>query len=293
MTQENEEQSTQEQDEDIGMDAGFSGTLPEPSAQQDPKPDPINELEQEPATEPEPEPAAKPEPGVVTPSAEEALLTKFTNLIDGRLRNHTGHVNKILDERIKTITATDAQAAKVAAQEAGGDTPNDQQIRAALKDGEKMKALTADFPEFGEALLEAHGAVAADIEKRLAEKFKAPEVDTSQFAQAGDIQKVNETLITIAHRSWKSDVKTPEFQQWIASQDEATQALADSYDPEDAITLMDGYYEHRKVPAKPAPAGTASPKTRLAAAAQPASTGRTPAPQVIDEDDAMMIGFNS
>ena len=289
MSENNEEQIKAATEEDEGLDAGFSGGNAPEAKPAEPEP----QTEPEPA--PAPAPASTPEPEPKPTPAETALMNKLSNLVEGRLRNHTGHINKILDEKLKTVTTTDVQAAAKAAKAEGGDSPDNQQVQAALKDGEKMKKLVEEFPEFGEALLEAQGISAASIEKILSEKLKAGPIDTAQFASTGALSKVNQTLVTIAHRNWKSDTKTPEFSQWISTQADGTKSLADSDDPEDAIKLMDSYYEHRKASPSPAPApnGKSSQQNRLAASAQPASTGKSVPQRVTDEDDAMEIGFKS
>ena len=292
MDQQNEEQIKTQAEEESGLDAGYADTQPSATAQQQgaesqPEPEP----EPAPEPEPQPKPSAQPEPA---PAGDE-LMKKISNLIDGRFRNFTGHVNKVLDERLKEAMPATAQAAAKAAQAQGGDAPSNQQIQAALKDGSKMKKLAEDFPEFGEALLEAQETAAAQLEKSLSEKFKPSQVDTSQFVQNSALSKVNETLVTIAHRSWKSDTKTPEFSAWLESQPAETKALADSDNPEDAIAMLDRYYETRNAASlQPASTGAKpSPKNRLAASAQPSTSGRALPQRVIDEDDGMAIGFNA
>ena len=148
------------------------------------------------------------------------------------------------------------------------EAPSQKQVAAAAKDPEKWAALKQDFPEWGDAISEfvetklgsvtgkASGPSAEEIEQLVSQRTEAA---TSTLRR-----QLNETLVSVAHKGWKNDVKTPEFAAWYAAQRPEVQALAGSEDGLDAIQMLDLYTEHRK---KPVQAVQDQRQQRLAAAA--------------------------
>lgn len=284
-------------DEEDGLDIGFSddpaaalaAVTPEPA---EPNPNPEPAPQSEPGDTPAPTEGAPADPPQAdpAPNADDKLLQQVKNLIDGRLRNHTGDIGKMLDKRLKEM-APAAAAAAATAKADGAAAPSNQQISDALKSGEKFKKLAEDFPEWGEAFLEMQGIAAASLEASLVDKIlaKVPKSEVTLDA----VTKGHMASVTAAHRTWKKDINSPQFATWLDTQDASTKALAESDDPEEAIDLLDRYYAAQK-PAAPAPQAPPANQQRLEAAAVPAKSGsgRQP-PKGMTEEDGLMEGFNA
>jgi hypothetical protein len=131
-----------------------------------------------------------------------------------------------------------------------GTAPSQNQIAAAAKDSEKWAALKQDFPEWGEGISEyvdsrlgqlaGSGLSAEQIEQMVADRANA---NTAALEK-----KFNEALVSVKHKNWKQDVKTPEFAAWFQAQDAQTKALADSTDGFDAIEMLDRFQADKAKP---------------------------------------------
>lgn len=279
-------------DEDEGMEIGYAEDS-DISAEPEPEP----ELEPAPIEgEAEPEPELEPAPAE---TGDDALLKKFENLLEGRLRNHTGDVKKIISEQLKVSQDAATEAAKAATEKAGADLPTDKLVQAALKDSQSLQKLEEDFPEYAQALKESQGIAAATMKAEIMKEIgsPAPAVDTSKFAASDDVTDLKHTIIGMKHSNWVEDVQKPEFSAWIEAQEADVQQLASSDRPADAIKIMDQYYAATadnpgNKPEKPA--GRSDPKKRLAAAAAATSNNgsQRSAPKVMDEDEAMEHGYD-
>lgn len=287
------EQAAKEEQE--GMALGYAG---EESPAPEPEPAPDPEPQEEPQPEPEPKPAPKP-----AENGDKDLEQRIVNLLDGRLRNHTGHVNKILDQRLEGFQAA-AQAAKTATEQAGGETPTNAEIQAALKNSKAMQQLKEEFPEYAAAMEEANNILATHLESTLSEKLKgsSKEIDTSAFASTADVAEVKELMLVQRFPNIDKDVNSPEFSAWIETQPEEVQALGESNRLADAIRMMDAFHEHlKKQPAEeldPAPdaekpPARPDPKKRLQAAVAPTSgNGGRPQQRVMSEDESLRFGYD-
>jgi hypothetical protein len=233
-------------------------------------------------------------------TGDDAFMKKFENLIDGRLRNYTGHINKVMDQKLEGLQTKATEAAKEVAKEAGGDLPSNNRIQAALKDSKAMQRLEDDFPEYAEALREAQSIGATELKAEIMEDVKklgGNAVDTSGFVKSDDIADLKETIVTMTHPTWISDIQSPEFSSWINGLEgepkNQANLLAASERPADASAMMKMYYDSKPSP-KPEPVSRSNPKKRLEAAAAPTgSSGLRPTRQVMDEDDAMAHGYEN
>jgi hypothetical protein len=233
-------------------------------------------------------------------TGDDAFMKKFENLIDGRLRNYSGHINKVMDQKLEGLQNKATEAAKEAAKDAGGDLPSNQRIQAALKDSKAMQRLEDDFPEYAEALREAQSIGATELRADIMEdvkKLQSNAVDTSGFVKSDDIADLKETIVTMTHPTWISDIKSPEFSSWINGLEgepkNQANLLAASERPADASAMMKMYYDS-KTSSEEKPAARSNSRKRLEAAATPTgSSGHRPTPKVMDEDDAMAHGYNN
>ena len=275
----------QQDSEDEGLAFGYSAVMAEPVTQPDAKTEdepaladeakPAEEQGQQPDTdqqaagneEPAPDSDPASQPGDNDPNA---LVKK----LDGRLRNMQGEINKLTAQ----LTAQTSAAATAAAKEQGADAPTATQVKAAMQDGEKLKALRSEFPEWADALDEQ----GANIEQRIISKL--PSLDG--MAKKDDIAEFKRALpVLIKHPTFEDDIRTPEFSSWLDAQPDSVKTLADSEKAADAIALMDKFYERVK-----APPATSNQK-RLERLVAPPTGGRQPG-KALSEDEAMSIGYN-
>lgn len=291
--------------EDAGLAFGYSGEQPEatqqpgPAAKEEPAPDastaqaPESTTEESTQQEPAPAPA---------PAAERDPLAELSKL-DGRLRNLSGEINALkglssdiaaLKGSVEQITGKLTQAASAAATEQGAEAPTKQQISVALKDGEKFKQLQEDFPEWADALQEAIGSQSEAIKQAVLKELPSPkEVDTTQFLTAEQFEQQlgasieQQIPIYLKHPTWKKDINSQEFMSWLPTQPDDVKALAESEDPEDAITLLDKFHGRAAPPPK-----TNSQKSRLEASVAPDTGANRAVPKAISEDEAMKIGYS-
>lgn len=235
-----------------------------------PPADPAPPVEQ---VAPEPEPAPPQEEEVKTESfaalspevqAKLARLDELTAVMPqlvNELKEAKGRIGSLQSQWEKSRQSMAAQ-------------PTQTQVAAAAKDPQKWEDLKKDFPEWGEA-------IASFVDHKLGGLTQAPSgpsqeeieqlvAQRTSTATAELHKKLNESLVTTAHRTWRQDVKQPDFAAWFQMQDATTKALANSQDPEDAITMLDRFYEHKK---KSAPAVRDQRAQRLEAAATTTKPG--------------------
>lgn len=167
-------------------------------------------------------------------------------------------------------------------QRQAAEQPSQNQIAAAARDPEKWAALKSDFPEWGEGISEY---VESRIGQLAGSGLSAEQIEQMVAARAGEqtaqLEKTfNERLVAFKHPRWKDEVKTPDFGAWYAVQDAATQALANSTDPMDAIAMLDRYAEHK---AKPVAQVRNTRQQRLEQAVTTTKPGQAPVTKSFDE----------
>lgn len=167
-------------------------------------------------------------------------------------------------------------------QQRAAEAPNQTQIAAAARDPEKWTALKSDFPEWGEGISEY---VEARLGQLAGSGLSAEQIEQMVANRAGEqsaqLEKTfNERLVAFKHPGWKNEVKTPDFNEWFGAQSAETQALANSVDPMDAISLMDGYAKHK---AQPVAQVRSSRQQRLEQAVTTTKPGQAPVTKSFDE----------
>lgn len=195
-----------------------------------------------------------------------------------QIRHLAGHIGG-MKSQIEQYVAVARQTAKT-----GADAPTRQQITAATGSSKKWKELHEMYPEWSEGTAEY---VHEYVDSRVAQlKEQTPSVDpeairkqvteqvtgelTASFATR--LEEATETAYAMAvvenkHPGWRKRVKTEEFKQWRVKQAPELQALAESYDPDDAITMLDHFETDRVAAAR-----VARNKERLTGAI-PATSG--------------------
>lgn len=98
---------------------------------------------------------------------------------------------------------------------------------------EKFRKLREDFPEIAEALEEELESRIKRVRGEVVESVEPIKQDFQKKAQAEA-----EDAVEQAHAGWRDTVKTTEFSTWFADQPEGVKELANSTNPNDAITLL-------------------------------------------------------
>jgi hypothetical protein len=192
--------------------------------------------------------------------------------LEKRLRNIEGRYGE-LKSVLASKTADEKSAAVSQAIKAtrtnDGDVPTKAQINAALSSSEKFTQFADDFPEMAEALSDV-----LDIQRGSMD---------SQFVEIREVVRLDS-----AYPTWEDEVVTPEFADFLLSQPEDVQALAESDKAKDARKLMDAFYAHKAAITQKTPAK--SKQSTLEAAISP-TRGRGSAAPVKTDDDDFEAGF--
>lgn len=207
--------------------------------------------------------------------------------IDGHIGGLTSQQKAIKDALASAKTSTTAQ---------GAATPSATQVQDAEKSSALWKQLKEDYPDWAEA-----------VDLRLAEIAagrapSGPAVDPVKLKQEllGEFDGRLNTAVQTAETKgrtlgyldqkhgpeWEAEIKSPEFDAWIAKQPDATKQLCSSAKVSDASKLIDTYRAARKKSAE-----STERKQRLANAVTPVGTAVTE--RTVDEEDAFVGGFEA
>lgn len=115
-----------------------------------------------------------------------------------------------------------------------------------------LKEFAEDFPEQFQAISVMSGAIAQKIVSKAIESGQLMSPKAIQEIQARQ-QKSDEALgfymfwheVNKVHSDGEAIIKTKEFQDWVGSQSNLIQKLAESGNPDDAIALFDFYKEEQ------------------------------------------------
>jgi len=246
-----------------------------PKALESPEPTPA------PTATPGPTPDTTPEP-TPEPDRQELLeqrLNKWMRDMGGRIGANEAVLRRIEDQGRVTKPAA--------------ESPTKAQIAAAMKDGDKFKELTSDFPLWGEAMDEVLGK----IEQRLqgipgAENLE--ELKTQLASSREDSEATAMSLREVVRvdgafpgKDWEGDINTLPFNMWYSSQSPEIQELANSSKSADAIRLISSFYDNQASASK-----QQNRRDRVDAAVDPITGGGKPnRSQGKSVDDAFNEGF--
>lgn len=156
---------------------------------------------------------------------------------------------KQAERRIGSITNELGQAKKAAEDttKKEKEAPTKEQIDAAAQSDEAWKDLKEDYPEWAEAMDKRLAAETAKVEKRLKELGDKIEslsgLKENQGAPEDKIQELkvefSKQLVSLQHPKWEETVKSKEFVDFIATQPDEIKAKCGSYNPMDAIEVLD------------------------------------------------------
>ena len=286
----------------LGADGGDTKTPdPEPTPELQTEDDVAEEADDE---EEEEKPAKK---TPVEKELERAL--ERLSKAEGRLGNVLQKLNQLQAAQNKPVASTKAT------QQQSDKFPTQQQIKAALKDPEKVKQIMEDFPSFKPMLEEIEYA------NSKIEELKSSIIDEDRLVERVR-EKTEEDALYKEYPTWTDDVKTPEFKRFsleggpseaefmqlqrmtqnnpIGAQNvinswqglypdwwEDKGSLIFSDRPSDTRRIMDMYSsvkDRQQEPPKPK-------KDRLRRAATPRGTSQPPATGISD-DEAFRRGFS-
>lgn len=182
----------------------------------------------------------QPEPEVA--KAEEDPFDKRLRKLEGRLGALNDNVQNVLSSQQELRSALTASAQ---AKAEGGDAPTQEQVKEALKSGEKMNALKDEFPEWAEAMDEERTRTIEHVRKEMSETMISRE-DAEKLANERAQEAAREAAaearklarLDAKHENWEDEVKLPEFVAWVR-QDEELINLAGSDVVSDSIELLD------------------------------------------------------
>lgn len=203
--------------------------------------------------------AAAPDPWEGVPP----IVRQTLDGISGKLGavESLGHDLKTTAGRVAAIQSELATARATA--KTMGNAPTAAQIEAAAKDPQEWADLKNDFPEWAGATDRRIDQKLAAQRDELLKQIPSAGVDVEGLRRdvgttVGEAIKRARQLarVDLKHPTWEQDIYvdaevpdkgfTPEFAAWMKAQAPEIQALADSVKADDAIKMLDSYYDHRK-----------------------------------------------
>lgn len=257
----------------VSGDAAPNANDTEPAAQAPVKTDAEREAEAKAKAEAEAKAAVDKQWEGVPAVVREKLQS--LDALSGTVNKLSGHIGG-LTNATKAIEAA-LKAAKSATSEAGGHSPTEGEVKAALSNPEAWKQLKEDFPDWAGPVEAELSAIRGEIAK------SAPVKVDVKAIKAEILAELAEDLVEDQHPGWGETVKTASFKTWMGAQDEAVKALAASERPRDAIKLIDNYKADQKK-ATDAESERLRKKKRLEGAVTPQGTAEPPETGINDEE---------
>ena len=246
----------------------------------------------------------------------EAISGKVGTLdkIEHRLKGVEGRTGAALEgvHALKTTLDAAKETAKNVTK-SGGDAPTPEQIAAAASSDEEWSKLLEDFPEWKDGI---DKRIDHRLDARL-QKLTPPAVDVAGLKTelTGTVNEIIAKATSEAkaearalaqidrvHENWEADiyvdgdrgknVLTPEFVAWEVAQPPEVRALANSDKPQDAIKMLDAFYNHRKAVAEAAAKAERS-KNRLDSSITPKGVANAGANRNLTDEEAKLQGFLS
>ena len=227
-------------------------TSPEPEPkEEEPEVNPETETEEErPETELESEVEEKEEEDPwagVSPAVREileSLSTKVSSLdtIQGRLKQAERRLGAIQNE---------FYAAKKKVEAAKKAVPTQEEIEKAAADEKEWEELKIEYPDWTAAVDARLSKMAKSAEEIRQEQKKLIDYQ-NEFANQlkSEFATVNEALerrlLSFKHPNWEKTIESPEYQKWIAEQPEDIKEKTYSTKAEDAISVLDKFFEAQK-----------------------------------------------
>nr|BDD47851.1 hypothetical protein 24 [Burkholderiaceae bacterium] len=196
------------------------------------------------------------------------------------------HHIKTAEGRVSALQREQDIARRVQEQVAkqNNEAPTQKEIAKAEKDPEKWARLKEDFPEWAEGLEEYVSTRLGGmqqpqqtIDAKQIEGYVNNQINASRTEMT---RRIEEATLDGRHPSWRDDVKSQDFNNWLTNQPNEVRVLADSQAAKDAIRMMDLFYESKKTPATDI---KQSRSQKLVKAANPSRKGQTPPPKSLDD----------
>jgi|MDTB01.2.fsa_nt_gb hypothetical protein len=239
-----------------------------------------NEVEANANTQTEEDKPADPFEGL--PEAVKQKLLKIDDL--EKSNQQLIHHVKTAEGRVAAMQREAEIAKRVKDEVAKKDSPSQKEITNASKNPEKWDNLKEDFPEWAEAMEEfvasklgSSQPQGSAIDPKQIEGYVNNRISASQSQLS---RRIEEATLDGRHPSWRDDVKTTDFNNWLTNQPNEVRGLADSQNAKDAIRMMDLFYESKT---RPADNIKQSRSQRLAKAATPDKRNQTPPPKSLED----------
>ncbi len=195
--------------------------------------------------------AAEPDPWEGVPPIVRQTLESINGKVGAveALRREVGGFNGRITKLSEQLTTAATQAAKDVRH-----APTQAQIAEAAKSTAKWEQQKQDFPEWAEAMEERLAAEREAI-RAAAPQSQAVDVDNIRNSVLNEVQASQADVLHQARQfarldnkypTWETEVKSEDFQAWHKTQPPEIRALAASDNADDAISMLDKFYEHRK-----------------------------------------------
>ena len=220
------------------------------------------------------------------------LSQKIEERLSGRIRNIEGHIGG-LNKRVNEVAA-----AREAAAAQGADSPSNTRVREAMEDGEKMKLLREDFPEFAEALDELRGSM---VPQSTEANAKAIDERFQNVATVDQVTRVREMMkLDTRFPDWEDTVQSESYRNWLLNQPQDIQQLTESESARDALKVLEKFKADTAPPAPATDAGreaasnaAQAKSSRLESAVAPTNGKSVVRPATKTAEEAFEEGFYS
>ena len=194
--------------------------------------------------------------------------------LSGTVSKLSGHIGGLTNATKAIETAL--KAAKSVTSDAGGASPSEGAVKAALSNPEAWKQLKEDFPDWA-------GPVEAELAAIRSEIAGSKATVDVKAVKAEIMAELADQMVEDSHPGWGALVKTAPFKKWVSTQAEDVRALTASERPRDAIKLIDKFRADQKT-AVDAEATRLKNQKRLEGAVTPQGTAEPPETGIGDEE---------
>jgi hypothetical protein len=166
---------------------------------------------------------------------------------------------KQLESRIGGITNDlhNAKAATIEAAKKVKEAPTEAQLKEAAESEEKWNELKEDYPDWAIAFDGRLDSRLASFEKKMTpgvdqETLKAELETLKTTMKTENAAGIEKAVLTFAHPDWEAKIASDTYKTWVKDQPGDVVAKTQSARAVDAISVLDGFAESQKKPAKTA-----------------------------------------
>jgi hypothetical protein len=203
----------------------------------------------EPAPEPEVEIPEETDQDEISPALKEMLSNvqgqvSELNTMATRLRKAEGKIGELNSQLIAANEAVKGLK----------DAPTREEIDAAIQSKKEWEELKEDFPTWAKKFEEMEKKLDQRIEA-VGGKLPDPTILEQQIAQNLTLKQKKEmenyvrngvSIIYNKYPNFREDTRSDDFKNWMASQPYSMQVRKESWNPADALMVMESYYNHKE-----------------------------------------------